>query len=209
MSSEGLRWQHLYSTRDIVSEILPYVEILSLPPSVSGRELLSLDALREEILKLAESGEPGVAIAGVDEVRHDEDICLRSLIGAVQEMVVRGQYPASREEVTQYAEYIYTEYELPVVRSPLDGKALAELAKLGAVGAGPIALAIAFPHITLGTAAVYLVLVAGVPIIVGAADGIANGLRKGLELITLKWLGVSPEQSTPVKKAAHKEAEPR
>ena len=93
--------------------------------------------------------------------------------------------PASREQVRFSLERVAWE-PITVMNSP---PVLTSLAKLfGTAGSGAAFLAY-IPHPEVGQIVAYFLIIGGTKIVLGAADGISDGLKIGLRHLVLRMTG--------------------
>jgi hypothetical protein len=192
-------WPQFFITRIVGSEDLPDVEILTLPGYQSSSAIPDLEHL--ESLLLSHEVEEFQTIGG-SSIYHDPRACLTALHQVVLDACVReNMLPWEPAQVQAYAETIYSEYPIPVMNSPVSGSSLMQM--VTAAGSGAAFMA-AFPHTDLGHITLYFLMVGGTRIVLGAADGIALGLKQGLAYILLKWMGVPKTVASPGKRKAKK-----
>ena len=189
-------WPQFFITHVVGNDDLPDVEILTLPRYEAPDAIKTIDELAAFIhSRQVEEFEP-IGGSGID---YDSRACLAALHQVILDAHVREEMPPwDPEQIERYAETIYASYPLPIMNSPLTGSSLLQLVTAAGGGA---AFMVAFPH-DLGHITLYFLVVGGIRIVLGAADGISMGLKQGLSHVILKWMGVPRTAATPNKKKA-------
>jgi hypothetical protein len=179
----------------MASEDLPDVEILTLPHYESRGAIPDLKHL--ERLLHSGSVEEFELIGGSGIDHGGADACRAAIHQVIIDAAVRERLPWNPKGTEAYADKIFSSYPVPVMNSPVSGSTLLQM--VTAAGGGAAFMA-AFPHAELGHITLYFLMIGGTRIVLGAADGIAIGLKQGLSQVILKWMGVPRETANPSKR---------
>jgi len=125
------------------------------------------------------------------------DACRAALHQVIIDAALRENLPWNPTRTETYADEIFSSYPVPVMNSPVSGSSLLQM--VTAAGAGAAFMA-AFSHPDLGRITVYFLIIGATRIVLGAADGIAIGLKQGLSHLILRWMGVPPQVANPTKR---------
>ncbi len=193
-------WPQMFLTQVMASEDLPDVEILTLPHYESPDAIPDLKHL--ERLLHSGSVEEFELIGGGGIDHGGVNACRAAMHQVIIDAAVRERLPWNPKATEAYADTIFSSYPVPVMNSPVSGSTLLQM--VTAAGGGAAFMA-AFPHAEIGHITLYFLMIGGTRIVLGAADGIAIGLKQGLSQVILKWMGVPRETANPSKRKKNPE----
>ena len=184
LPSEASRWPQIFITRVLGSDDLPDVEVLTLPNYQSSDAIPDFEHLQNLLLERTIEDFP---IVGGSSIDHSLDACCAALHQVIIDASVREELPWNPDRDKAYAEEIFSSYPIAVMNSPVSGSSLLQM--VTAVGSGAAFMA-AFPHADVSQITLYFLMIGGIRIVLGAADGISIALKQGLSHVLLKWMGV-------------------
>jgi hypothetical protein len=172
-----------FVTRIIGADDEPDVEILTLPAYPSADAINDIEQVEQELFFGGE-----FRITAGSSVDRSSDACLEALHQVIVDGGIREGLVWKPEHYKAYAQEIFNAIPLPVMNSPLSGSTLLQM--VTAAGGGAAFMA-AFPNADAAHITLYVLLVGGTRIVLGAADGVSIALKEGLSHILLKWMGAS------------------
>ena len=207
------RWPQALSTRVFGDAGLPDLEIHTVPnyPEDDGwKEAPFIGSAGPSAQKSTVAvREPGFATAGeklaelqtamradasltVSSIRSGPDAAFGMLLQCVtQTGLPSASRPSEVQPVVNFARAVYSDYQIPVINSPLSGTTLAELANTASASASFV-----FSLASSASAEKYMIGVAvlgGCRIVISASQGIADGLKQSLEYWIKRALKVPQE----------------